>query len=473
MNQTPYILDFKEEDKPIALKELVSKYISYWPWFVASCALFLAIGFFYEQYAPKTYTSEAKIKILDSSHETKVIPNDAVAVSQNLKLNLENHLEVLKSNRLLSQVVRELSLDIAYFEYKDFSYQQIAKAPFVLLKNIGEDDIEKPMPFEILMGTAGYHITDKSGRKFIVPYEVSGASLKNILPFGISLDENTDVSSLIDRKYKVMLKSEKYASMELSEKLNISTSEKQSDVLTLTLKGQSRPLSESILNAVVRSFENDAVEDKRLVARRTLEIIDERFNTLSEELDSIEAVKKDFKIVEDLTYIQTDASVNLQRKSVTDGELLRLETQISLMNLLNTTVANEADYNLLPADIGLSNNALNTMVEKYNEMARERQKLAVSVKEDHPSVKNLSERLEFGKKNILETVKVYKSQLAISKRQLDQEKNKTDLSYSELPEKERVLRSIERQQSIKENLYLLLLKRGRKLLWIMNLRHLQ
>ncbi len=99
------------------------------------------------------------------------------------------------------------------------------------------------------------------------------------------------------------------------------------------------------------------------------------------------------------------------------------------MNLLNSTVANEADYNLLPADIGLSNNALNTMVEKYNEMAErtERQKLAVSVKEDHPSVKNLSERLEFGKKNILETVKVYKSQLAISKRQLDQEKNKTDL----------------------------------------------
>ncbi len=207
----------------------------------------------------------------------------------------------MKSNRLLSQVVRELGLDITYYAYKNFSYHQVIKAPFVLLKNVDEDNLEKPMAFEILMGTAGYHIKDETGKKYVVPYEVSSSSLKNILPFGISLVENTDVSLLRDKKYKVILKSEKFASMELSEELKISTSEKQSEVSTLTLKGQSKPLSESILNAIVSSFENDGVEDKRLVARRTLEIINQRFNTLSEELDSIEAVKKDFKIVEDLS----------------------------------------------------------------------------------------------------------------------------------------------------------------------------
>jgi capsular exopolysaccharide synthesis family protein len=459
MKETPYILDFKEDDKPIAFKELVHKYLKRWPWFLVSCALFLALGYFYEKYAPRTYTSEAKIKILDNNQEAKVIPKDLPMGNQNLKLNLENHIEVLKSNQLLNKVVNELNLDIDYFKHTNFSYQQIASAPFVVIKNIQEEQIEKPMTFEILMSSAGYHITDQTGKKYVVPYVVSSESLKDILPFGITLLESTSVGMFRDTKYKVVLLPKRHAAAYLSENLNISTSEKQSDVLTLTIKGQSRNLSESILNTIIRNFDNDGVEDKQLVTRRTLEIVDERFNTLSMELDSIEAGKKDFKIAEDLSYIQTDAGASLQKKSDTDTELLKLETQISLLGLLDKTVSNEADYNLLPADIGLANSALNSMVEKYNELARERQKLGASLQANHPKLLNLSERLEFSKKNILSTVKVYESQLAISRSQLNKQKNKVDLSYSELPEKERILRSIERQQSIKENLYLLLLKK--------------
>ncbi len=459
MKETPYILDFKEDDKPIALKELILKYLKHWPWFFVSCALFLALGYFYEKYAPKTYTSEAKIKILDNSQETKVIPKDVPMGNQNLKLNLENHIEVLKSNQLLSKVVSKLNLDISYFEYINFSYQKIASAPFVIQKNITEEQIDKPLAFEILMSTAGYHITDEAGRKYVVPYEVTSESLKDILPFGISIPETINASMFRDHKYKVVLLPKRHASAFLMEDLTITTSEKQSDVLTLGLKGQSRNLSETILNTIIENFDDDGVQDKQLITRRTLEIVDERFNSLSRELDSIEAGKKDFKTAEDLSYIQTDAGVSLQRKSETETELLKLETQISLLNLLDRTVSNEEDYNLLPADIGLANSALNAMVEKYNELARERQKLGASIGANHPNLVNLSQRLELSKQNILSTVKVYKSQLAISRSQLSKQKNKVDLSYSELPEKEQVLRSIERQQAIKENLYLLLLKK--------------
>jgi capsular exopolysaccharide synthesis family protein len=457
MKETPYILDFKEDDKPIAFKELISKYINHWPWFLVSCALFLALGYFYEKYAPRTYTSTAKIKILDNSQVAKVIPKDLPMGDQ--KLNLENHIEVLKSNQLLNKVVNELNLDVNYFEYTNFNYQQIASAPFVVAKNILEEQIEKPMAFEILMSSAGFYITDQTGGEAVVPYEVSSESLKNTLPFGITVLDSTNVGMFRYTKYKVVLQPKRHTAAYLSEDLKITTSEKQSDVLTLTIKGQSRNLSEAILNSIVRNFENDGVEDNQLVARRTLEIVNERFNSLSMELDSIEAGKQDFKIAEDLSYIQTDAGARLQRKSDTDTELLKLKTQISLLRLLDKTVSNEADYNLLPADIGLANSALNSMVEKYNELARERQELGASSLAIHPKLLSLSELLEFSKKNILSTVKVYRLQLEISRRQLNKQKNKLDLSYSELPEKERILRSIERQQSIKENLYLLLLKK--------------
>ncbi|MFD0797141.1 GumC family protein [Maribacter chungangensis] len=459
MKETPYILDFKEDDEPIAFRELVVKYLKHWPWFLVSCVLFLALGYAYEKYAPKIYTTEAKIKILDNSQEAKVIPKDVPIGNQNLKLNLENHIEVLKSNQLLNKVVNELDLDVSYYEFRNFSFQSIAHSPFVVTKSIKEDQLEKPLAFEIRLSTAGYHITDETGKKFVVPYEVSAASLKDILPFTISISETMNVLMFKDKKYKVVLHPKRHAAAYLAEDLKIATSEKQSDVLTLSIKGQSTNLSESILNTIVKNFDDDGIKDKQLITRRTLEIVDARFNSLSQELDSIEAGKEGYKIAEDLSYIQTDAGASLQRKSETETELLKLETQISLLGLLDRTVSNEAEYNLLPADIGLANSALNAMVEKYNELARERQKLGSSLQPGHPKLVNLSERLEFSKQNILSTVKVYKSQLAISRRQLDKQKNKADLSYAELPEKERVLRSIERQQAIKENLYLLLLKK--------------
>lgn len=459
MKKTSYVLDFSQEDKPIAFKELIGKYLKYWPWFVISCALFLTLGYFYEKYAPRTYTSETKIKILDSDLETKVLQKEVVSNSQNLKLNLENHIEVLKSNQLLDKVVRDLNLDIEYFLYKDFSFRQIESAPFEILKNVFEDELDNLLEYEMKIQVDGYHITDKNGKKYVVPYDVSVETLKEILPFGITLREDLNIDRFGDNTYKVVLKSNRYAVMELSEKLAINTSEKESDVLSLSLKGQSKNLSESILNAIVRNFELDEVEDKQLVNKRTLEIIDERFNDLSRELDSIEAKKMRFKVSQNLSYIETDASVNLQRKSGADAEILKLETQISLLRLLKKNVTNKGDYNLLPADIGLANNALNNLVDKYNGMARERQKLELSVSPNHPRLRNLSELLDYARDNIAKTVKVYESQLAISRAQLNEQSNEVDNSYAELPEQERVLRAIERQQSIKENLYLLLLEK--------------
>ncbi len=247
--------------------------------------------------------------------------------------------------------------------------------------------------------------------------------------------------------------------MQLTNKLEVQATNKNSDILSLSLKGEIIDRSEAILNAIIMNFDQDGILDRQLVSKRTLEVIDKRFVYLSGELDSIEIGKQDFKQANKLSYIEADAGLTLQKKSDTEDEVYKLENQISLAQLLKKTVVNQPDYSLLPADIGLENMGLNSLVSSYNELALERDKLLTSVGSNHPNLLSLTGQLERGKVNILKTVNVYQSQLQTSLRQLNQEKNLTGALFSRLPEKEKALRAIERQQSIKENLFLLLLQK--------------
>ena len=264
--------------------------------------------------------------------------------------------------------------------------------------------MEQPLEYEVVLGSIGFNITAATGEIFTVPYGQQNTP-NNDLPFVIYLADIEHISNFKNITYKVKLMQERRATMLLMDELQVNTSEKQSDVLTLSLKGESRARNEAVLDAIVNKFDNDNVQDKQLVARRTLELIDQRFNDLSRELDSIELNKEDYKQLQDLSYIEADAGVSLQRKSSSEQEVLRLETQLSLLEILKRSLTSEDDNNLLAADIGLANTALNTMVGNYNEMARERQKLMLSVGRDHPQLKNLSERLAFAKQNILKSLK--------------------------------------------------------------------
>jgi uncharacterized protein involved in exopolysaccharide biosynthesis len=245
----------------------------------------------------------------------------------------------------------------------------------------------------------------------------------------------------------------------LSKSLQIVSTARQSEVLSLELIGENKDKSEAIINEIVDKFNQDGVSDRQLVSQRTIDFVNDRFVNLSGELDSIETQKKLFKTENNLSYLQEDAKIAVSKKTLTEGEYYELETQIALAKLLEDTLKKDGDFQLLPSNIGIENANINSLISDYNKVVLDRGKLLVSAGIKNPLVLEYSDKIIELKQNVLSSIKVLQRQLAVSIKNVKSLKQENSSTFSKIPAKEKKLRSIERQQNIKETLYLFLLQK--------------
>ncbi|WP_203296452.1 GumC family protein [Luteirhabdus pelagi] len=450
MKNSQYVLDVKEEEQAFDVKETLRRYLQYWPWFLVAILVALAIGYVYIQYAPDTYATEARVKIKDDSKELEIAQDPMALLEGGPKINLEDEIEILKSYRILSQVVEELNLDVVYYEEQSFTEAEILQPPFNLTKEFINDSLQEAISFQVVLTNNSAEVRGLEE----TPYS-------NLEDIGVQMTLTDSIAESENRQesYMVKLLPHKETVLQLRENIVTEPAGDDSQIISLQIKGESPKKNEAILNTLIEKFDRDGIRDRQLVNKRTVDFIDERFVFLSGELDSIEGNKEDFKQSNDLSNIQADTEITLQKKTRAEQEVFTIQTQISLANLLRESLEQESDFSLLPADIGLENSSINSLVSTYNEKVLERNRLMASAGRNNPTVQVLSNQLRETRQNILQSVRVYIDQLQVSLNQLNQQRYQAGSNFSELPQKEKMLRAIERQQTIKENLYILLLEK--------------
>lgn len=447
-----------EDENSVQLKQMLSKYLRYWPWFLLTIIIALFSVFAYLRYADVVYKSQAKVKLLVDK-ESSNFTLDVTKLFNKSNINLENEIALFKSVHLSEQVVKNLKLNVEYYYNSTVRSKQIYNAPFIVSYNEDITNLKAALQYTIKVTPTGYNILDVlSGQKF----EIAGytSDKKNVhLPISIKPALGSDITKSVDMSYNVTLKPLYETALELSNAFEIDAEGKDSDILSISLEGTNGPQSEAIINNLIHVFEADGITDKQEVSRRTINFVDDRFVYLRKELDSIESSKKNYKKSNNLSFIQEDAGSSILQKTAKEQASFDIESQLLLADLLKKSIESQKAFELLPADIGIQNPTINQLVADYNTAVLSYQKLQTSAGSNNPAIQLLVTTLVSLKNNIINSVKGFKQQLKTTLVQSESAQKAADGSFASIPEKEKVLRSIERQQNLKESLYLLLLQK--------------
>ena len=444
----------------VNIKDILFRYLQFWKWFLAVAILSLSVAYTYLRYASDIYQTTAKIKILDNSKGGMKLPSDVAALFSNSKVNLDNEMEVLKSHRLLELVSKNLNLCTSYYSVGNIKTTELWKnKPFKVIWLDSKDNINtKKIAFEVKLQSKGYKIiSENSNSKQLFLF---GQKNKiNGQEFLLVLENRGSISKLNDENFKVVRMPLDIVVENLSKTIQLASTGKLSEILSLVLTGENQDKSEAIINEIIDKFNQDGVSDRQLVSQRTIDFVNDRFVDLSSELDSIETQKKVFKTENNLSYLQEDAKIAVSKKTLSEGDYYALETQIALAKLLEDTLKKDGPFELLPSNIGIENANINSLISDYNKVVLDRGKLLVSAGVKNPMVVEYSDKIVELKENILTSIRVLQKQLAVTIKNVNSLKQENSNTFSNIPTEEKILRSIERQQTIKESLYLFLLQK--------------
>ncbi|MCY2686984.1 GumC family protein [Salinimicrobium sp. TH3] len=449
----------EKEESHFDLKAEIYKYLAHWKWLVFGCALGLFVAYLYNRYTIPEYATEASMMMLGDDENSVVgaMPSGGASILAFGENSLENQIVTLQSKRLVEGVIDQLNLNIAYFlEGKVITVEAYENSPI----NIDFLSLQEL----VHRSTLNFTVVPQSNESFLLVQEEKEFSenykFGQVINYGgleFIISSRKEIKNSVPVNVKIWPIDE--VARRYIEKMTVAPEGRAKDILSLSIVGEVPEKSQDFLNTLMIHFNADGVADKRQVAESTTEFIQNRLQLITEELDSVEGGIADFKRENRLMDVGSTASQYMSRATTAEQGIFELETQLMILEGVKQTLSSADPYQLLPEGVGIEGGGLGGSIGSYNQLVQQRQAYLQSGTEKNPVVETIDQQLSSLRKNLLSNIEQTESSINIRLRELNQLEEKAEGQFSTFPGLEKGIRSIERQQQIKEELYLFLLQR--------------
>ncbi len=447
--------DSLEQNEENFISKLLLTYLPYWPVFVVFLVLFMGGAYVYLLFSTPKYEATATMIIKD---ERKGSDDSKMMESLNLvstKKIIENEVEVLQSRTLIDNVVRKLRLYAPVYQETKFRPTAAYITSPVLVEAIHPDEVH------------GF-------KKIYLQYDNKKNTVLLDNKFNCALNEwiNTPYGTLkfiVNTKYQTPAAARPYyfsiipikrVALGISGNLKVAAANKLSSVINLSYRDEVPQRAEDVLNELLTTYSNTSINEKNNLAKNTLAFVTDRLNIVSRELEAIERKVQKYKAASGAVDISTQGELFLKNVSSNDQTVSEINMQLGGLDQAEKHIlSNDNNSGILPSALGVSDPSLSRLMTNLYTSQLEYEKLKKTVAENNPLLVSVTDQINKLKPDILNNLQSQRRNLEASKKSLYATNNTYNSVLQSIPQKERQLLEISREQTIKSAIYSFLLQK--------------
>ena len=451
-----------KNEQSINLVDLFVYLLSKWKWFVLSVLLFGGLAWYHYATSPLVFFRNVTVIIKDPSNKTSTAGLDRYDNYIN-KVNVANEILQFRSKRLMREVVQRLHADVDYRLEEGLRMNELYNLSPVNVSFINV------MPERYISFT----VTPKN-EKQVQLSDFEGIPAANDKTYTMRLNDTLTIGSeriLITgtdrwgqawtgRDIHVCKNPLNAVAGRFQGSMGIRQEEDESSILVLSLKDDSPLRAEDVLNTLVNVYNEEALNDKNQVAVNTSEFINERLLIIERELGGVETQLESFKQSNQVMDISSLAGQYMGEAQTYSADAMEQETQLKLAQFIKDYLTDPTkNRDLIPSGTGISDATVENQINQYNALKLKRDKLIADSSESNPVVEELNNTIHALRQSIIRAVDNMIVSINMKRNDARSRQAQAQARFTTVPTKERQMLSIERQQKIKESLYMFLLNR--------------
>ena len=469
----------QEEKSAIDFQLIYTNLILNWKWFLLSIIVCLGLGYLYLRYTTPIYQATTKVLIKDDDqNKPRGGMNSMIQSAANLGImsnsnGIDNEIEILSAHDLAQQTVYDMKIYVSYFHKGTFKDQLVYKEQEVNvdldLKHLKK--LNAPIKLTIEKKGNGYQVKGQ----YFVPIdafscEKEPTKIEKTLA-GLPATINTRIGALkltANPKFKMkdgdilkaVIVSPEMAAGSYVRSLSVSQTSKTTTIAELVLNDANPQRSLDYLNTLIKVYNRQANLDKNEIAYRTEQFINNRLEKINAELGSTEGQLESYKKRNRMVEMKLNATAAIANADTYTQKLNEANTQVELLKELSKYMSEPGNkYQPIPSNVGLTDESSTALINDYNKIALERNKLLHTASESSPTVTPLTAQLDDLTASIKRALRQARLGVEIQRNSIAQQANEYNNQIGSSPEQERVLTQIGRQQEVKSGLYLMLLEK--------------
>lgn len=436
-------------------------------WIILSVIVCVGLSAFWYKRQAKIYNANAEVLLLFGNEESSASANalraisDISGVKPQSSVNFYNELEVMRSPSLLESVVERLNLS-TYYTTEGFGHSIDLYGHSPVLVNFLDLHPDSTATFRLSKTAKGELIAtnfySNNKPKESKPLRIIPGTVVET-PVGTLSISATATFDKFPVYVDVSKRSVKKMAEHLSKEMTATRKDEDNTVAVINYNDVSEQRAKDVVVTMIDSYQALWIAERTRSADNTSNFINERLAVIEKELSGIDSDITQVKSANQVADLATAANSYYGQTLSYDTRAFEANTQLQIAEYLRDYVTDSSNANaMIPANTG-TNGAIEAQIQEYNKLLVRRDQLLENSTEANPVIAQMNIDLAKNRSLILSSLNNIISSHRIEVDRAQGRGRDYSGKISAVPKQEEKILSIERQQKVKENLYLYLLQK--------------